>query len=388
MFFNKKDDSKKDDNISHVRPKLIQYEFPNNKILVHKEGGYPVLHDSQLIVGPSQTVLMVRNGQIYKRFEAGAQVLETGVLLSTLKMYDKTFEGGENGVPIDFYFINKLFSDPLPWGTPSPIQLNDPQLGLYIRVAANGTLRYQITDPELYIRNNLNSNVEDLNRNAKQKVLAHFIPEIQSFVQKEKLGYFELSAKTLEISERLRDIINAKVTGMEGFKIVDFIVSAFIAEDDDIEILKVEQRKRREADTRAYTRNVEGYTYQEEQTYGAMRAAAANEGQMGGMMGTAMGASIGFGMGGMMAGQFNQQMQNTLGGNQGAANNAQPAPMAQKLATAVCGNCSAEIPEGCKFCPQCGTPVNVAPQGKFCMNCGTQLAPDAKFCPNCGKPQQ
>jgi len=50
---------------------------------------------------------------------------------------------------------------------------------------------------------------------------------------------------------------------------------------------------------------------------------------------------------------------------------------------AVCAKCSAELPEGAKFCGECGTPVAADPK-PFCAGCGTELH-GSKFCPQCGK---
>jgi len=49
----------------------------------------------------------------------------------------------------------------------------------------------------------------------------------------------------------------------------------------------------------------------------------------------------------------------------------------------VCVKCSAELPEGAKFCGECGTPVAAAPK-PFCSGCGAEVK-GAKFCPQCGK---
>lgn len=75
------------------------------------------------------------------------------------------------------------------------------------------------------------------------------------------------------------------------------------------------------------------------------------------------------------------------------ANPAQSADAKQKL---TCPGCGASIPEGSKFCPECGIKIELpntpkmvvcpncgktVPEGKFCSECGT---PFAKKCPNCG----
>ena len=55
----------------------------------------------------------------------------------------------------------------------------------------------------------------------------------------------------------------------------------------------------------------------------------------------------------------------------------------EALKTVECPNCHSSIPESAKFCPKCGTKIEV--QGPaFCMECGSPLRPESKFCPKCG----
>lgn len=48
----------------------------------------------------------------------------------------------------------------------------------------------------------------------------------------------------------------------------------------------------------------------------------------------------------------------------------------------VCSKCNAHVPEGSKFCLQCGEKMNVS---LYCGNCGKKLPYNAKFCLECGK---
>lgn len=53
-----------------------------------------------------------------------------------------------------------------------------------------------------------------------------------------------------------------------------------------------------------------------------------------------------------------------------------------------CPNCETEVPQGEKFCPQCGVPVSsgaaVGGAGK-CPHCGAVLLPGERFCGECGR---
>jgi len=50
--------------------------------------------------------------------------------------------------------------------------------------------------------------------------------------------------------------------------------------------------------------------------------------------------------------------------------------------SAICSKCNSQIPNGSKFCLECGQKVNDV---LHCMNCGEKLPPSAKFCLSCGK---
>lgn len=55
-----------------------------------------------------------------------------------------------------------------------------------------------------------------------------------------------------------------------------------------------------------------------------------------------------------------------------------------------CGNCGAQVSANDRFCPECGTPVQVQQMAtikkeRFCPECGTEIFESDAFCPNCGK---
>jgi membrane protease subunit (stomatin/prohibitin family) len=64
---------------------------------------------------------------------------------------------------------------------------------------------------------------------------------------------------------------------------------------------------------------------------------------------------------------------------QAPVQDAVPAPATP--ATAECGNCHAQVQQGAKFCPECGTALQ-----KHCTNCNASLPSGAKFCAECGTP--
>lgn len=55
----------------------------------------------------------------------------------------------------------------------------------------------------------------------------------------------------------------------------------------------------------------------------------------------------------------------------------------------ICPNCGSSIPEGTKFCPECGEKLEVNTASdtnhRICPFCGEVLEPDSVFCENCGR---
>ncbi|MCR5128227.1 MAG: zinc ribbon domain-containing protein, partial [Lachnospiraceae bacterium] len=149
------------------------------------------------------------------------------------------------------------------------------------------------------------------------------------------------------------------------------------------------KRQIMEAEAMKAKRELEGYTYQEEQSYNIAKTFADKQGgsDMVGL-GVGLGAMTGIGasVGSYLSGSVTQAMAGT----------AAPQMKPQSAGKVNCSKCGAELPENAKFCLECGEKVVVlqenemicpscgkaTPKGKFCMECG---APLAKKCPNCGQ---
>ena len=59
----------------------------------------------------------------------------------------------------------------------------------------------------------------------------------------------------------------------------------------------------------------------------------------------------------------------------------QPATASASTAQTPCPSCGKPVPEGAKFCANCGAKLTLT-----CAECGATLRLDAKFCDNCGAP--
>jgi len=50
-----------------------------------------------------------------------------------------------------------------------------------------------------------------------------------------------------------------------------------------------------------------------------------------------------------------------------------------------CSNCGSGLPEGAKFCSNCGTKTVAERTAGYCRECGAEIKPAAKFCQACGQ---
>lgn len=171
----------------------------------------------------------------------------------------------------------------------------------------------------------------------------------------------------------------------EKFKALHFRQYADIAEaklQQQVSIIDAETQAKKtviESQAMAQKRAQEGYTYQQERGFDVARDVAQNEaaGQF-----TNMGIGLGTmaGVGGAVGG--------LVGGAVGGAINS-----ANEQQGTVCAGCGTALPANAKFCLQCGEKVMaqnmiVCPQcgqtvvkGKFCPQCGHKFA---SVCPKCG----
>ncbi len=160
----------------------------------------------------------------------------------------------------------------------------------------------------------------------------------------------------------------------EKFKALYFRQYADIAEaklHQQVSIIDAETQAKKtviESQAIAQKRAQEGYTYQQERGFDVARDVAQNEaaGQF-----TNMGIGLGTmaGVGGAVGG--------LVGGAVGGALNSVNEPD-----SSVCAKCGAALPANAKFCLQCGEKV-VASNMIVCPECG-QTVIRGKFCPQCG----
>lgn len=381
-------------------PDIFAWKYPNSELATW----------SQLIVNESQEAILVKNGQIADVFGPGRYTLSTQNIPILQKLINLPF-GKKSPFSAEVWFINKVFSLDIKWGTTSPIQIQDPKYNVFVPVRAFGQFGVQIEDTKRFLvklvgtMNFFNKNtLTDLFRGL---FITRVKDRISTCLVKSKISMLEINAHLNEISSELTAEFQSEIEEY-GIKIVSFFVNDINVPENDpaVKQLKAALAKRAEMD-------IIGYSYQQERTFDTLETASGNAGTAGAMMGAGMGLGMGVAMGGQvqgMASVLNTQapMKECPECCRQIEANIKFCPhcgcntteVKQAVKEHKCSACGAKFEGKNKFCFECGHKFNLCPscgedipegsnvclgcQKKICPKCGTPIAGNAKFCPECG----
>lgn len=411
-------------------------------VIVHKHIYEDFPNGSTLIVGPSQMAIFTNNmnaGSSLRDDGSGVAQMTTfiGPCKIKLETGDSRFApfrnishaltGGESAFHSTVYFVNTTYMNELSWGTQAPVVVEDPEENVNVHVRAFGLFGVHIeqidtSKAEMQARRFLQKVVgtradytrEELISFMRAKILEYVPDLLGKQIIRENISVLKLSAYLSEFSKALFDELLQHFDDF-GLTLDNFSFHNINVPDEDLKVIndaKIQREKAKleaegtaakmdiESAARARMREREGYTYQQEMSYGVMQAAAENEAS--GLMGAGMGLGMGFGVGDAFKTGMGAIAQESLGGagmsapaagtsgeqkkcpKCGAlcASNAKFCPECGEkfvIAESVCPGCGEKVTLGAKFCPNCGQPLAVT-----CPSCGAKLNPGTKFCPECG----
>lgn len=364
---------------------ILKYAGDNN-VIVHKEHIENFNTKSQLIVNESQEALFYKDGQALDLFKSGRYSLETENLPFFKKLFGKIFN---NNTPFacEVFYINKTSVLEVLWGTANPIIVEDPKYHIIIGARANGQIGLRVSDSRKFVVKVVGQlqdfTLDNIKRTIKSMVIANIKDLIAKSIVNNNVSILEISTHLIEISKLVQEKLNVELEDL-GLEITKLHINTISCDEGDLAKLRETKDKFLEAMTdidieaiktvklgeaKAKSRNIQGYTYQDERKFDVLQSAAENEGTSGSLMGAGIGLGMGAGIGAGIGAAATNTAQ-TL--------NEQVKPTNGNL---ICTNCGAKIISGSKFCSECGTPVQTK---KFCSECGVQVDSNSKFCSNCG----
>jgi len=131
---------------------IVQFVDEAGTEMVHRipeRGSGDFRIGSQVIVRDNQAAVFFRNGRALDTFGPGPHTITTANIPLLVDLIGKVFSG-ETPFKAEVYFVSlREFTD-LKWGTPTPITIKDPELGM-ARVQARGSYALQIVEPQLFV---------------------------------------------------------------------------------------------------------------------------------------------------------------------------------------------------------------------------------------------
>lgn len=370
--------------LNEARREFIAAPDSSKGQIVYKWPDHNIRKFSRAIVEPDACAVFISQGQVMGILGPGQHQLDAKEL-PFLGLFVDWATGGD-AFKAEIFFVGAREFPNIRFGGRLD-EVQDPQTGLIVTLRAFGEYALRVVDPAKLITN-LVGTVDVTNNEAVTAwVTQQLLKCTRSGVTQQLMaGTWQILGLSMHRSEIEHGTLEEANT-----ELADYGISVTRLGNLDINLDDEDNAKLKKlANDTAYSRLAGGFMQaaQAEMMQGAGQGMA----QGGGAVSPAF-LGVGLGMGQMM-GQPMQQpayppppAPGFAGGGQGYAPQPQqappmqqqPAPQAPPAGAVACANCSAQMQQGAKFCPECGTATS-----KSCGNCSAALAPAAKFCPECG----
>lgn len=322
------------------------------------------------------------DGRALDSFKAGRYTLETKniPLISKLR---NLVTGGVSPFHVEVYFINMASMMDIPWGTPSQVTVRDPNYGYSYNAGASGSFGLKVVDSRKLLVNLVGTEKKMTVTTVQKYFKDLIITRVKNYIAVElsKYSYNVCNQYLSDISKGVADKVQEDIL-QYGIQIINFFVSSININSKDLEELKKLDnsmaQKRFQAigdrdakiiisEGEAKAREIQGYTWQQEQQFDVSKAFVSNKGFAANPANMMAQMPLAFSMGEMLKDNVVKASDSVK----------------QVSSDIVCKKCGKTLSKDAKFCSNCGDKVNVT-QNSFCSECGNPMDENAKFCPNCG----
>ena len=184
------------------------------------------------------------------------------------------------------------------WGTPTPIQLEDPKYSIIVPVRAFGQYGIKINDSRVFLETLLGNmstfSADTINQYFKGKLISLLSSTISNKISQEKISILDINNYLMEVSTFCEIEIN-KYFLRYGITLADFSIMSINVPQDDPSFVKLKDAKAKLAELNITGRDF----YQMERSFGVLDKAASNNG---GATSPLMGIGVGMGIGNVMTG--------------------------------------------------------------------------------------
>ena len=249
---------------------------------------------SQLIVNESQSAILFKGGQRCDVFGAGRHSLSTQNIPILGKLLRLPFSGA-SPFSAEIFFVNQAIPLNLKFGTPTPLQLEDPIYQVVVPVRAFGQFGLQIEDAALFVHKIVGANAgadqATLVEYFKGILISRLRSKIAHAIVRQKIGVLEVETMLDELSRQLEQEF-APDYAEYGLGIRAFRIMSISVPEDDPTVLELKKAK-----AMAAKRRIEGTTYAQERQFNVLETSAGNGGAGGAFASIGTGFGIGQAMG-------------------------------------------------------------------------------------------
>lgn len=276
---------------------IVEFVDETSSEIVHRipeRGSGDFRLGSQVIVRESQSAVFFRDGQALDTFGPGRHTITTANIPLLVNLIGKAFSG-DTPFKAEAYFVSlREFTD-MKWGTPTPITIKDPELGM-ARVQARGSYGLQVMDPQLFVNKMVGTQGIYRTSNIRDFFRSMILTKLSDLIGESGKSVINIAAHTEEIVAAVR----AKAA--EDFASRGVTLTSVYAE-----YVGPTEETAQAIDERASMGAIgDMQAYMQFQAARGMRDAAQ---QPGGTAGTGVGLGAGVGMGAAMAQMMSQSMQ-------------------------------------------------------------------------------
>ncbi|MBI4770906.1 MAG: SPFH domain-containing protein [Chloroflexi bacterium] len=276
---------------------VVEYPDEMRQEIVHRfpeagSGDFRV--GSQVIVRESQAAVFFRDGKALDTFGPGRHTITTANIPYLIDFIGKAFND-RSPFTAEVYFVAvREFADQK-WGTPQPIIVRNPGMGLGVALLQGfGSYSFQVSNPQQFVAQIVGATGAYSTRDIQGRLRSMMLSKLQDLLGETaaKKSVVELIGLTEELGAGVR----AKV--QDDFKAIGLTLKSFY-----IENLKPSEKSAEELRAMGM---LDMATYTQLQAADAMRDAASNPS---GGAGLTAGIGAGMGIGNLMTQTFQQGMQ-------------------------------------------------------------------------------
>jgi excisionase family DNA binding protein len=262
---------------------VVEYPDEMRDEIVHRfpeSGAGDFRIGSQVIVREAQAAVFFRDGKALDTFGPGRHTISTANIPFLIDLIGKAFND-RSPFTAEVYFVSMREYPNEKWGTPQPIIVRNPGMGLGVALLQGyGTYSFQVGDPQQFVTQIVGAQGTYSTRDIKDRLRAMLISKLADLLGEttSAKNVPELIALTEEIGSGVR------AKAQDDFKAVGFTLKSFY-----VESLKPSTKSAEELRAMGM---LDVATYTQLQAADAMRDAAQNPAG-----GAGLTAGIGAGMG-------------------------------------------------------------------------------------------